>query len=111
VLHLTVDTRGGSVVHADLLAYPSLPPTHKQPNPPPTTLLDNSDDDTSWRRTAWSAAATRRRRSAEPSGDLPERENRLHDGDGQNELNVDLTWQDAAGLKVTKTYSSSAAAT
>jgi YidC/Oxa1 family membrane protein insertase len=25
--------------------------------------------------------------------------------DGQNELNVDLTWQDAAGLKVTKTYS------
>jgi YidC/Oxa1 family membrane protein insertase len=31
VLHLTVDTRGGSVVKTQLLAYPSLPPTHNQP--------------------------------------------------------------------------------
>jgi YidC/Oxa1 family membrane protein insertase len=45
VLHLTVDTRGGSVVKTQLLAYPSLPPTHAMPHPAPTVLLDNSEDD------------------------------------------------------------------
>ena len=45
VLHLTIDTRGGSVVKTQLLAYPSLPPTHAMPHPAPTVLLDNSEDD------------------------------------------------------------------
>src|SRR6185312_2779244 len=42
VLHLTIDTRGGSLVHAELLAYPQQAPTHKNPTPPPVVLLDNS---------------------------------------------------------------------
>ena len=43
VLDLTVDTRGGSLVHADLLAYPQAAPTHKAPTSPPTVLLANDD--------------------------------------------------------------------
>ncbi|CAM5289591.1 YidC/Oxa1 family insertase periplasmic-domain containing protein [Rhodanobacter lindaniclasticus] len=42
VLHLQIDTRGGSLVRADLLAYPQKAPTHKNPNPPATVLLDHS---------------------------------------------------------------------
>ncbi|WP_460876275.1 membrane protein insertase YidC [Rhodanobacter koreensis] len=106
VLKLTVDTRGGSVVHADLLAYPDAPRTHKQPNPAPTVLLDNdpthyfvaqnglvSSSDTAPQDQPSHQAVFQ---SAKTSYVLPA---------GQDELKVDLTWQDAAGLKVTKTYS------
>ncbi|OOG62487.1 membrane protein insertase YidC [Rhodanobacter sp. B04] len=106
VLRLTVDTRGGSVVHADLLAYPNAPRTHKEPNPAPTVLLDNepahyfvaqnglvSSSDTAPQDQPSHQAVFQ---SAKTSYTL---------ADGQDELKVDLTWQDAAGLKVTKTYS------
>ncbi|MGH8160376.1 MAG: membrane protein insertase YidC [Rhodanobacter sp.] len=106
VLKLTVDTRGGSLVHADLLAYPDAPRTHKAPNPPPTVLLDNdpahyfvaqnglvSSSDTAPQDQPSHQAVFQ---SAKTSYTL---------ADGQDELKVDLTWQDAAGLKVTKTYS------
>ena len=43
VLQLTIDTRGGSLVQARLLAYPVAPRTRKDPDPAPVTLLDNSD--------------------------------------------------------------------
>ena len=43
VLKLSVDTRGGSLVHADLLAYPQAARTHKSPNPPPTVLLSSDE--------------------------------------------------------------------
>jgi YidC/Oxa1 family membrane protein insertase len=106
VLKLTVDTRGGSVVHADLLAYPDAPRTHKAPNPAPTVLLDNdpahyfvaqnglvSSSDTAPQDQPSHQAVFQ---SAKTAYTL---------ADGQDELKVDLTWQDAAGLKVTKTYS------
>ena len=106
VLKLTVDSRGGSLVHADLLAYPDAPRTHKAPNPPPTVLLDNdpvhyfvaqnglvSSSDTAPQDQPSHQAVFQ---SAKTAYTL---------ADGQDELKVVLTWQDAAGLKVTKTYS------
>ena len=105
VLHLTVDTRGGSVVKTQLLAYPSLPPTHNQPDPPPTVLLDNSDDDYFVAQNGLVSS------SDKAPADQPNHQaiftaaqSTYSLAPGQNELKVDLTWQDAAGLKVTKTY-------
>ncbi|KRE86072.1 preprotein translocase YidC [Rhodanobacter sp. Soil772] len=106
VLKLSVDTRGGSLVHADLLAYPQAPRTHKAPNPPPTVLLANDD--------AHYFVAQNGLVSSSDSApaDQPNHLALFHSekttyalADGQTELKVDLTWQDAAGLKVTKTYS------
>jgi YidC/Oxa1 family membrane protein insertase len=105
VLDLTVDTRGGSLVHADLLAYPQAAPTHSKPTSPPTVLLANdathyfvaqnglvSSSDTTAKDQPTHQALFQ---SAKSSYTL---------ADGQKEMNVVLTWQDAAGLKVTKTY-------
>ncbi|TAL87944.1 MAG: membrane protein insertase YidC [Rhodanobacter sp.] len=105
VLHLLVDTRGGSLVRADLLAYPQTAPTRKDPNPPPTMLLSNdpahyfvaqnglvSSSDT--------AAQDQPNHLALFQSEKP----RYAMAAGQNELQVELSWHDAAGLKVTKTY-------
>jgi YidC/Oxa1 family membrane protein insertase len=106
VLHLVVDTRGGSVVHADLPAYPSAARTHKAPNPPPTVLLDSG---TKHYFVAQNGLVSS---SDTAPQDQPNHQALFHSAqaaytlaDGQNELNVALTWQDVAGLKVTKTYS------
>src|SRR5690348_786165 len=106
VLHLVIDTRGGSLVHADLLNYPQAPRTHKTPNPPPTVLLANDD-------AHYFVAQNGLVSSSDTAPqDQPSHQALFHSeqmaytlADGQNELNVALTWQDAAGLKVTKTYS------
>ncbi len=105
VLHLLIDTRGGSLVRADLLAYPNKAPTHKDPNPPPTVLLDTdpahffvaqnglvSSSDTAPEDQPSHLALFE---SAKPSYAMVP---------GQDELQVELTWNDTAGLKVTKTY-------
>ncbi len=105
VLRLTVDTRGGSLVRADLLAYPSEAITHKEPNPPPTVLLDND-------ATHFFVAQNGLISSSDPAAaDQPNHQalfqatqTSYHLAPGQNSLAVDLTWQDAAGVKVTKTY-------
>jgi len=44
VLRLTIDTRGGSLVRAELLAYPDSPVTKNNPAPPPVRLLNDSTD-------------------------------------------------------------------
>ncbi len=105
VLHLTVDTRGGSIVKTQLIAYPSQPLTHKQPNPPPTVLLDNSVDDYFVAQNGLVSS------SDKDPADQPSHQAIFTAAQtnyamvaGQNELKVDLTWQDAAGLKVIKTY-------
>ena len=105
VLKLSVDTRGGSLVHADLLAYPNAALTHKAPNPPPTVLL-SSDEAT------YSVAQNGLVSSSDTApADQPNHLALFHAdqtsytlADGQDELKVDLVWQDTAGLKVTKTY-------
>ena len=106
VLKLSVDTRGGSLVHADLLAYPQAPRTHKAPNPPPTVLLANDDAHYFVAQNGLVSS------SNSAPADQPNHLALFHSektayalAPGQDELKVDLTWQDAAGLKVTKTYS------
>jgi YidC/Oxa1 family membrane protein insertase len=105
VLRLTIDTRGGSVVRSELLHYPSEPVTKKNPAPAPVRLLDEEPEHFF---VAQSGLATVQGNgvpvapthltvfeSAQPAYQLAE---------GKDELKVDLTWQDASGLKVTKTY-------
>ena len=41
VLRLTIDTRGGSVVRSELLTYPAVPRTKKDPDPAPVRMLDD----------------------------------------------------------------------
>ena len=100
VLRLTVDTRGGSVVRADLLGYPAEPVTRKHPNPPPVRLLDDAQSDyfvaQSGLVSAGSPAPDHRAlfQSAQAHYEL---------SSGMPELKVDLTWQQG-GIKVTKTY-------
>jgi len=105
VLKLTVDTRGGSLVHADLLAYPKAAPTHKNPNPPPTVLLNNDGEHYFVAQSGLVSS------SDTTAQDQPNHLALFHSdkssyalAEGQKSLNVALTWQDAAGLKVTKTY-------
>ena len=106
VLRLSVDTRGGSVVHADLLAYPDAPRTHKAPNPPPTVLLANDDAHYFVAQSGLvSSSDTAPQDQPNHQAVFQSAQTAYTMADGQNELNVDLTWQDAAGLKVTKTYS------
>ncbi|WP_158881138.1 membrane protein insertase YidC [Rhodanobacter sp. L36] len=106
VLHLVVDTRGGSVVHADLPGYPSAPLTRKAPNPPATVLLD-SDDDHYFVAQSGLVSSSDTAPQDQPSHQaIFQSANTSYAlANGQNELNVDFTWQDAAGIKVTKTYS------
>ena len=105
VLQLSVDTRGGSLVHAELLAYPSAPRTHKAPNPPPTVLLDH---DATHYFVAQSGLVSSSDTAAQDQPDhlalFQSAQNAYTLANGQNTLSVNLTWQDAAGLKVTKTY-------
>ena len=105
VLQLSVDTRGGSLVHAELLAYPSAPRTHKAPNPPPTVLLDH---DATHYFVAQSGLVSSSDTAARDQPDhlalFQSAQSAYTLANGQNTLSVNLTWQDAAGLKVTKTY-------
>ncbi|MGY3040838.1 YidC/Oxa1 family membrane protein insertase [Rhodanobacter sp. TND4EL1] len=105
VLKLSVDTRGGSLVHADLLAYPQAPRTHKAPNPPPTVLL--STDEAHYAVVQSGLVSS----SDKTPANQPNHLALFHTEQtsytlpaGQDELKVDLTWQDAAGVKVVKTY-------
>ncbi|WP_426661854.1 membrane protein insertase YidC [Rhodanobacter aciditrophus] len=105
VLRLTIDTRGGSLVKAQLLDYPVAPRTHKDPNPAPVTLFDNTD-------THYFVAQNGLVSSSDPAAADQPNHLALFQATqadytlapGQNELDVPLTWQDAKGLKVTKTY-------
>lgn len=105
VLRLTLDTRGGSVVRTDLLAYDTKPKTHKAPNPPAVTLLNDSKERYFVAQNGLVSS------SDTAAADQPNHQAIFHSAstsyqlaDGQNQLDVALTWQDAAGLKVTKTY-------
>ena len=105
VLHLVVDTRGGSLVKADMLGYPSKPITAKHPHPAPTQLLGRQPGQYFVVQNGLVSSSDKDTR------DQPTHQAVFHAAKsayamapGQNTLKVDLTWQDAAGLKVTKTY-------
>ncbi|TCV92867.1 protein translocase subunit yidC [Luteibacter rhizovicinus] len=101
VLRLTINTRGGSVVRSELLAYPSEPRTKKNPDSPPVRLLDDED-------AQFFAAQDGLVSSA---GAAPDHNALFHAekteytlADGEKSVSVDLTWTDPSGIKVVKRY-------
>jgi YidC/Oxa1 family membrane protein insertase len=100
VLRLTVDTRGGSVVRADLLAYPAEPVTHKHPNPPPVRLLDDASGDYF---VAQSGLVSANSPAPDHRALFQSAQGHYEIANGQPELKVDLTWQQGA-IKVTKSF-------
>jgi YidC/Oxa1 family membrane protein insertase len=101
VLRLTIDTRGGSIVRSELLNYPITPRTKKIPDPAPIRLLDDGASDyfsaQSGLVSADGAAPDHRAvfQTSQTSYTL---------ADGQDALNIDLTWTDPSGIKVVKRY-------
>ncbi|MBD8881666.1 membrane protein insertase YidC [Rhodanobacter sp. 7MK24] len=105
ILRLTIDTRGGSIVRSELLDYPVTPRTKKDPNPAPVTLFDNSDAHYFVAQNGLVSSSDAD--AADQPNHLAVFQGAQTDyklAAGQNELDVPLTWQDAKGLKVTKTY-------
>jgi YidC/Oxa1 family membrane protein insertase len=100
VLRLTIDTRGGTLVRAELLAYPDSPVTKSNPSPPPVRLLNDAPDH-------FFAAQN----GLVSTSGAPDHRALFHAeqtsytlADGQKQLAVDLTWTGDNGLKVTKSY-------
>jgi YidC/Oxa1 family membrane protein insertase len=100
VLDLDISLEGGSLIRADLPAYP----LHKNDPNTPVRLFDASTADNMF--VYQSGLTTGQAGRAEPNHkalfSAPAREFRL--GDGAEELKVPLTWTDEAGLTVTKTF-------
>ncbi len=100
-LRLTIDTRGGTIVRSELLAYPSVPRTKKDPDPAPVRLLD---DDRAQYFVAQSGLVSSQGEAPDHRAVYQAAQTSYALAQGQDELKVDLTWADAAGLKVTKTF-------
>lgn len=101
VLRLTIDTRGGSVVRAELLQYPTDPITKKNPASPPVRLLN--DDEVHYFAAQDGLVST--------GGTAPDhralfaaQQTSYTLADGQDSVAVPLTWTDASGVTVVKTY-------
>ncbi len=97
LLRLSIDTRGGAIVQADLLAYPLDP----QDKTRPVRLLDDAS-------ASYFVAQTGLISSASPAPDhranfAAEKTSFEFDA-ASDTLEVPLTWQDASGLKVRKVY-------
>lgn len=97
VLRLTIDTRGGTIVRADLLDYPADP---KEKNVP-VRLFDDAP-------ATYYVAQTG---LVSSTGSAPDHQALFHAdktaytlAPGADMLEVPLTWSDPAGLKVTKVY-------
>ncbi len=105
VLDLTLDTRGGNLIGAKLLAYPSRAPTHKDPHPPATILL-NTTPERYFVAQSGLVSSSDTARADQPNHLALFQTAQTHYAlaPGQDTLRVDFTWSDAAGLKVTKTY-------
>ena len=98
VLKLTIDTRGGSVVRADLLTYPQQPKdlTH------PVRLLDNT---TEHYFVAQSGLVSAQGAAPDHQALFTAEKNSYTLDAGQTKLEAPLTWQDAAtGLVVRKVF-------
>lgn len=101
VLRLTIDTRGGSVVRSELLSYPAVPRTKKDPDPAPVRMLD---DDRAQYFVAQSGIVSNQGDAPDHRAVFSAAQTSYALAQGQDDLEVDLTWQNAAGLKVTKTF-------
>ncbi|MGY3228623.1 YidC/Oxa1 family membrane protein insertase [Luteibacter sp. HA06] len=101
LLRLTIDTRGGSIVRSELLAYPTEPETKKNPTSPPVRLLD---DEGAHFFAAQDGLVSN-------TGAAPDHRALFHAektesilADGQKAVSIDLTWTDPSGVKVIKRY-------
>ena len=97
LLHVVIDTRGGAIIEADLLAYPINPEDRSKP----MHLLDGSDEHFFVAQTglvsANSAAPDHRALfSAESSAYTL--------AAGADRIEVPLSWHDASGINVRKVY-------
>jgi YidC/Oxa1 family membrane protein insertase len=101
VLRLTLDTRGGSIVRAELLQYPVAPRTKKDPDPAPIRLLDDGSTDYF---TAQSGLVSADGAAPDHRAVFQAAQTTYALAPGQDSLNVDLSWADASGVKVTKRY-------
>ena len=97
VLRVEIDTRGGNVVVADLLAYPLQPKDYAHPK----RLLDSSDADFFEAQSGLVSA----------SGAAPDHqaqytaENTAYSlADGSDAVEVPLSWSDASGVAVRKVF-------
>ena len=97
VLRLSIDTRGGAIVQADLLAYPLAPENKTQP----MRLLDDAS-------ASYFVAQTGLVSPTSPAPDhravFAAEKMSYTLAPGSDTLEVPLTWQDASGLKVRKVY-------
>ncbi|MHA6205708.1 membrane protein insertase YidC [Dyella soli] len=101
LLRLTIDTRGGTIVRSELLGYPSVPRTKKDPDPAPVRLLD---DERAQYFVAQSGLVSNQGAAPDHRAVFQVAQTSYALAQGQDELKVDLSWADAAGLKVTKTF-------
>ncbi|WP_257386827.1 membrane protein insertase YidC [Tahibacter caeni] len=100
VLKLWIDTRGASIVRADLLAYPQQPKDYANP----VRLLDDGADHYFVAQSGLASAADSTKAASHQ--DLFAAEQKSYAlAAGENKLEVPLTWTDAAsGLTVRKVF-------
>lgn len=96
LLRVEIDPRGGSVISADLLAYPL-----KQNEPAPMRLLDPSAEHFFVAQSGL-VSKTSPAPNHETIFETAARSYAL--ADGQKSLEVPLTWKDSSGVSVTKTF-------
>jgi YidC/Oxa1 family membrane protein insertase len=98
VLTLDIDLKGGTLVYAELPAYPIV-----KGQPAPVVLFNQNDAATNYVLATGLAGSTA---DAAPShlALLSSAGSRYELASGQNELRVPLTWSDGKGVTVTKTF-------
>jgi YidC/Oxa1 family membrane protein insertase len=97
VLNISIDTRGGAIVRADLRAYPIAP---KETDHPVRLLSDDATNFFIAQSGLVSAASPAPDHQAQFSAEKTE----YTLADGSSTLEVPLTWADASGIKVRKVY-------
>jgi hypothetical protein len=97
VLHAQIDTRGGSLVEAELLAYPIDPSDRSKP----VRLLDDADEHYFVVQSGLVSSA-----SAAPDHKalFSAEKNAYELAPGADSIEVPLTWHDASGVSVRKVY-------
>ena len=97
LLRVAIDTRGGALVQADLLAYPQDPSDKTRP----VRLLD---DTTAGYFVAQSGLVSATGAAPDHRAAFSAEKTAYALASGVDTLEVPLTWQDASGLKVRKVY-------
>jgi YidC/Oxa1 family membrane protein insertase len=97
VYDIDISSIGGELIRADLTAYPQ-----SKKNPQPVRLFDPTPQSYFAARSGLRAADDRAAPTHQAAFESDAQEYKL--ADGQDQLAVKLTWTDAQGVTVTKTY-------